>query len=505
MTMTNAAAGRSGTSDLMVAWVRTHPLAAIVLLAAVIRLPLAFWPNFHHPDEIFQYLEPAWRMLGHDGIVSWEWREGMRSWLLPGMMAAPVALGDWIAPGGTGAFILPRLVATLASLSIVASAFAFGARISRTHAVVAGFVTAVWFELVYFAPHTLGEPLATAVILPAELLLTRAAPSQRELLGGGALLALAVLFRFQYAPAAVTLAIGACWAHRSRVLPVIAGGVAVMAVSAAVDAAHGAVPFSWLAANIGQNLLHDRAAEFGVMPASAYLDCFWLMWSIAIVPLSFAVFRGWRHAPLLLWAALVNIAFHSLIGHKEYRFIFLSVALLVIVAALGSVDWMLAFRNRPSGRRLAVPLMIGGWIGVSAALAATGSMPEYWNRGIGAAKLASALRGDPQMCGLALYDTPFFLLPGKDRLAGNARLFALYSTDPLAGGHLAAVAATASPAFNRILAHRSVEKELPASFAPRGCESVGGSEVCIFARGGGCAADAAAPFAINGVLARTGL
>ena len=352
MTMTNAAAGRSGTSDLMVAWVRTHPLAAIVLLAAVIRLPLAFWPNFHHPDETFQYLEPAWRMLGHDGIVSWEWREGMRSWLLPGMMAAPVALGDWIAPGGTGAFILPRLVATLASLSIVVSAFAFGARISRTHALVAGFVAAVWFELVYFAPHTLGEPLATAVILPAVLLLTRAAPSRRDLLGGGALLALAVLFRFQYAPAAATLAIGACWAHRSRVLPVIAGGVAVMAVSAAVDAAHGAVPFSWLAANIGQNLLHDRAAEFGVMPASAYLDCFWLMWSIAIVPLSFAVFRGWRHAPLLLWAALVNIAFHSLIGHKEYRFIFLSVALLVIVAALGSVDWMLALRNRPSGRRL---------------------------------------------------------------------------------------------------------------------------------------------------------
>ena len=201
MTMTNAAAGRSGTSDLMVAWVRTHPLAAIVLLAAVIRLPLAFWPNFHHPDEIFQYLEPAWRMLGHDGIVSWEWREGMRSWLLPGMMAGPVALGDWIVPGGTGAFILPRLVAALASLSIVVSAFAFGARVSRTHAVVAGLVAAVWFELVYFAPHTLGEPLATAVILPAALLLTRAAPSRRDLLGGGALLALAVLFRFQYAPA----------------------------------------------------------------------------------------------------------------------------------------------------------------------------------------------------------------------------------------------------------------------------------------------------------------
>jgi hypothetical protein len=505
MTMTNAAAGRSGTSDLILAGVRTHPLAAIVLLAAAIRLPLAFWPNFHHPDEVFQYLEPAWRMLGHDGIVSWEWREGMRNWLLPGMMTGAVALGDWLAPGGMGAFLLPRLVAALASLSIVVSAWGFGARVSRTHAVVAGLVAAVWFEFVYFAPHTLGEPLATAVILPGALLLTRAAPSRRELQAGGALLALAVLFRFQYAPAIATLAIGACWQHRSRMFPVLAGGIAVMAASAAVDAAHGAVPFSWLVANIGQNLLRDRAAEFGVMPATAYLDCFWSMWSVAMVPLLFAVFRGWRHAPPLLWAALANIAFHSFIGHKEYRFIFLSVVLLVIVAALGSVDWMLTLRSRPCGRRFAAPLIVTGWIGVSAVLAATGSMPEYWNRGIGAARLASELKADPQMCGLALYDTPFFLLPGRDRLAGRAPLFALYATDPLAGGRLPAVASTASPAFNRLLAHRSAEKALPANFSRRGCESVGGSEVCIYARGGGCSTGAASSFAINDVLARVGL
>ncbi len=346
MTMTNAAAARSDASDQTWARVRSHPLTAIVLLAAAIRLPLAFWPNFDHPDEIFQYLEPAWRMLGHDGIVSWEWREGMRSWLLPGLMTGPMALGDWLVPGGMGAFVLPRLVAALASLSIVISAWAFGARVSQAHAVVAGLVAAVWFELVYFAPHTLGEPLATAVMLPAALLITRAAPSRRDLLGGGALLALAVLFRFQYAPAAATLAIGACWQDRSRILPIMAGGIAMMAVSAVVDAAHGTIPFSWLVANVRQNLLQDRASYFGVMPANAYINCFWLMWSIALVPLLLAVFAGWRHAPVLLWAALVNLAFHSLIGHKEYRFIFLSVALLVIVAALGSADWMLALRTQ---------------------------------------------------------------------------------------------------------------------------------------------------------------
>src|ERR1700722_10406628 len=155
-----AASGHSQANGLTAATLRVHPLAAILLIAAAIRLPLAFWPNTHHNDEIFQYLEPAWRMLGHDSIVSWEWRDGMRGWLLPTLLAGPVAVGDWLIPGGMGAFVLPRLVAATASLSIVVSAWMFGARVSRTHAIIAGFVTAIWFELAYFAPHVLGEPLA---------------------------------------------------------------------------------------------------------------------------------------------------------------------------------------------------------------------------------------------------------------------------------------------------------------------------------------------------------
>jgi phosphatidylinositol glycan class B len=132
-------------------------------------------------------------------------------------------------------------------------------------------------------------------------------------------------------------------------------------------------------------------------------------------------------------------------------------------------------------------------------------MPAYWMRGIGAAKLTSKLKVDPQMCGLALYDVPIFLMPGRNRLAGRAPLYALYSRDPLAAGQLATIAPKASPAFNRMLAYHSMEKELPSNFRERGCESVSGAEVCIFARDGGCDADAAASFEINDVMTRTGL
>jgi hypothetical protein len=70
MTETIADTSRGRVSRLTQAALRFHPLAMVLLLAATIRVPLAFWPNVVHADEIFQWLDPAWRLVGHDGIVS---------------------------------------------------------------------------------------------------------------------------------------------------------------------------------------------------------------------------------------------------------------------------------------------------------------------------------------------------------------------------------------------------------------------------------------------------
>ena len=479
----------------------------VLLLAAAIRAPLAFWPNVIHADEIFQWLDPAWRLVGHEGIVSWEWRYGIRSWFLPSLLVGPVGLGDWIAPGSTGAFVAPRLAAALASLSIVASAWFFGARISLIHAIVAAFVAAIWFEFVAFAPHTLSEPLATAVILPAALLLTRPSLSPRSLAIGGALLALAFVLRFQYAPAIAVLALGACWRRWRDLVPLTAGGVIALAISSLADAVQGAVPFAWLVANVQQNLLYGRAAELGMSSATAYLANFWTMWSAALVLIVFAIKQGWRRVPLLLAMAVTDIAFHSLIGHKEYRFIFLSVAILVIIAALGSADWITRWADaRRTAASRALLAGMAGWALVSAALAATGMMPDVWTSGVSEAKLAAELRDDPALCGLALYDIPFFvLLPGHERMVGRSPLYAFHGDDPVVSRDLAAMARKATPAFNRILAHSNAAKDLPADFALRDCRDIDGTDVCIFKRAGGCDAAAATLFDLNDVLERIGI
>ena len=505
MTSTSAEAAPGSAGMVGRASGRAHPLFALLLLALALRLAAAVWPNVIYPDETYQYLEPAWRMLGHDGILTWEWREGIRGWLLPILMAGPVALGDAIAPAGAGAFLVPRLIAACASLSIVVSAWFLGARISRTHAVVTAFASAVWFELIMLAPHTLGEPLATALIVPAALLVTDG-PSPRRLAIGGALLAFAFVCRFQFAPAIAVLALGACWPRWRNLVPLVAGGLVALLLAAAIDLAHGSVPFAWLIANIRENLVHDRAIEFGVSPPSAYLIDFLTVWSVAILLPLAAIWRGWRHAPLLATAALVNLVFHSLIAHKEYRFIFLSVALFTIVAALGSADWVRWLRAKDKWRRWALPIVLSGWALLSVALAGTSDeMREYWTRGVGAARLAAELRSDPQMCGLALYDVRFQQLPGRERLVGPVPLYALQPADPLAEMILPPLLLRATqPAFNRILARPEAAGDLPADFSRQSCARVGFSDACIYARGGSCDASAAAPLVINDVLVRMG-
>ncbi|MGM4917789.1 4-amino-4-deoxy-L-arabinose transferase [Tardiphaga sp. 813_E8_N1_3] len=503
--ITRSARRRSDTVEAQA--IRPRPvLLWLLMLAAALRIPLAFWPNVLMPDEIYQFIEPAWRILGHDSFISWEWRYGIRAWTVPTLLAAPVALGDWLVPGGFGQFVASRLLAVLASLSIVASAWGFGLRISRLHAWIAGFVTAIWFEFLLFAPHTLGEPLATAMILPAAWLLTQAMPSRQQLLGAGALLALAFVCRFQFAPAIAVLVIGACWRHWQRLLPVTIGGAVVLIGSGIIDALHGAVPFAWVIANVKQNLLHGRADSFGTDPLLAYFGGLRTMWSLAAPLLVLTIALGWKRAPLLLAMALSNFVFHSLIGHKEQRFIFLSVAIFIIIAALGSMDLtMLLLRRRRALRRWMLPLLAAIWTIVSVTLACTGDMPQQWWRGVGAAQLASKLRHDPAMCSLALYELPYFMLPGRERLAGDKPVYYFDAQDPAVNGSALQPMQKAQGSFNRILSRRSYASDLPASFIQTDCDMLYDVEVCIYARSGHCTAGPASSFRLNDVLIRLDL
>lgn len=461
-----------------------RPLGAVLGLALVLRLAVACWPAFNHPDEIWQYLEPARHVVGKAWVQSWEQRAGARGWLVPVAIAPLSALGQWLAPGTFLTILLPRLLCALLSLAAVIGARGLGDRLSRTHALAAAFVAAIWYELVYFGPRTLTEPIATALILLAAWLLQ----ARRALPAAGLLLGLACAVRFQYAPAAFVLAamvLKADWRGWTRV---IAGGLAGLAVSAAADLAMGAVPFAWVWRNLSLNLVENRSADYGTDPAWWYLVLLARTWGLAAIPVLAFAALGARRYPALAAAALVNLLVHAAIPHKEARFILLTTALAVVLAAVGSVDW--AARRQWRRPRAA---FAGGWLLVSVLGAVT--MPG-WGRHV---RLEAAWRSAakvPGLCGIGVYRT----LPLVASRALLAREVPIHQYDDRS-----ITAARASRAFNVLVAARAHKGEL-LGYRAVSCSGTKPQDLCVAARAGGCLVTPAdRPFEVQAAVTRAGV
>ena len=114
----------------------------------------------HHPDEVYQYLEQAHRLITGQGVVPWEYRLGMRSWLPPLLLSLPMRLGELIAPQSLLSVVLARGFVAIIALAPIFAAFSIGSRISRLHGLVAAAVIALWFENIYYSGHVLMEVMA---------------------------------------------------------------------------------------------------------------------------------------------------------------------------------------------------------------------------------------------------------------------------------------------------------------------------------------------------------
>lgn len=465
--------------------------AALFAIAAALRFAVALTTGAVHPDEIFQYLEQAHRAAFGYGVVPWEYRYGMRSWLLPLTLSPLMRLGEALAPGTQLYLILPKLLMACLSLLVLPAAFSLGARLSRFHGWVAMIVAAIWYEIVYFGGHVLTEPAAVALILPAAALLLNGEQTRRRVALAGFLLGMAAILRFHYLPAMAVLVLFSCarsW--RERLVPLLAGGAAAGAIGSIVDLATGLAPFGWLWSNFGQNIIANRSADFGVSPPLAYLATLNYGWSLAFWPillLQLPVMR--KYYPLILMA-LVNIAVHSAIGHKEYRFIFLSSATLVIVAAIGSTECvrLLGRRLSPWWARLSKPTPILVWMFTSAILAASGSIGSSWHAFSAGSETIASLRRVPGLCGVGLVDVDFWDTGGYSYLH---RPTPFYVARTSAGGQ--SKLRQLAPAFNAILAPTARPWAVPPGYRRLACSSARGGQggsrtigLCTYVRSGGC-------------------
>jgi hypothetical protein len=319
----------------------TRGLARWLLVSAALQLACALLLGGRlHPDEIHQWIEPAWRWIWHYGTRSQEWYLGLRNVLGPGLVAAVVAPAHALRLSAPLTLAVVHVVTALASLRALVALHAHLVR--RTSAgsaelAVALLACSVPFANLAFRP--MGESLSLVAALCA-LAAFDAAPFRLGLWLGAAFVlrypsgllivapALALLLRRD--PRAVARALV------GLALPLAALGLA--------DRLFWGAAFHSVRAYLQFNLVDDRARlDFGARPAWFYLACLPLL-----VPAGAWLALGSldrRRLGLAAATAAVYLAGMSAIAHKEFRFALVAVPLVTAALVAARPAWTPAQRR----------------------------------------------------------------------------------------------------------------------------------------------------------------
>jgi len=387
-------------------------LGSIVLVGLVLRiLALRFEPA-HHPDEYFQYLEPAWGRLTGAGIETWEWRSGVRSWVLPGYHGAWMAIlmrlgvhegstigkilqAHWallsmslVWAGWRGGILLARQLAPGRDPGLTATALdqassAETAPVGWQGGLVGALLCAAFPLQVRFSIHTLSEQasilcMVCALVLTAGLVGTVGREGRKQAAWMGLLLGLGMCLRIQHGlvPLMVVLwllvsgrfvlALVACAAS---LLPMLLFGV--------VDRLTWGGFFASYIAYVKFNLIEGGAAGFGTQPWKWYaLELFHRL-PIGLPILGLLCILGIRRNWPFVAAAVGLAVLLSTQAHKEERFLMLFWPLILIAAAGGAGAWLMPRRpaEEPSVLIEGVPMpnhRMGTWLVRSVILVALG-------------------------------------------------------------------------------------------------------------------------------------
>lgn len=484
-TTTQAAAGATTRARKALAWTALLTTA----LAARIGLALAA-PNIFFPDEIFQTLEPAHRLAFGYGVVSWEWRMGIRSWVFPGFLAAIMRSTAWLGAGSSGYLLGTTIVLSLLSLVAVWFGYAWARRASgMPAAIVAAIACSFYFGLVYFAPKALNEVVAAHVMLPGLYLGVYAERpgERRRMFLAGLLCGTAVCLRIQLLPAIAFALIYFCYPRWRQRAPFVATGAAVpVLVFGAVDWMTWSYPWQSYIRNYSANLVSGPGKMW-----SSTQPWYWYAGIVLVLlgPAVLLLFHGVRRSPFLAIFCAIVIVSHSAISHKEIRYIYPILAPALTLASMGVVDLL---GEISSGIRLLSNSKGIIAVGIAVLLISSALLTRLcagWYQPRWGNLAFDRLSHDAALCGVGIYGAIWWESGGYTHLNRDVPILPLISREQLAQD---------APMFNALIAPRNAT-EIPGGFSPSECWK----GMCLFERPGRCAAPPA-DAGLNGYLRKIG-
>lgn len=343
-----------------------HPLGLAVLAGAFARIVAAtMGAGFHARDDYFHVLVPALRWVA-DPTFDWDASglpgAGLRSHLVPRLVASAVRLGHDL--GVTEPESMLRwlyLWVGAYGLLVVPGVYLLASRLlSRRGQLVATWLAALHFAMPYAGTRLLIEAMAMPPLVFGLWLVTF--PTTRRIALGGLLIGLACWFRFQLGIAALALAGVLAWqawraegeARVARVLRTVGalalGGLLAVVLQGGYDTLTTGRFLGPVLANVAYNAAPP--AELTRSGAFTYVGL-WLLLTVppATLWLAPALWLTARRLALVVWPFLAFVVVHSLVPHKEERFM-LPVLPLFLVWLAACVD-EIAAGSHPFLARLA--------------------------------------------------------------------------------------------------------------------------------------------------------
>ena len=444
-----------------------------------------FLPGIAHPDETFQYLEPAYRMVYGHGLVPWEYRLGIRSWVIPGALIPVVALLKLVGAGpGATPFVTALLVSSW-SLTLVACGYLLGRRgAGPVGGLWAAGLVAFWPETAYFGAHLLADGLGAVPLTAAVALIYRRHPTGVQAVLAGGCLALAAMIRPQLAPAVLLAMFGATGVIWRRYVLYLVGAAPVVALFGATDWVTWGAPFisyvRYVQINGG-----GVAAAFGILPPGFYVTNALAVWSVGALLILATAAAGAIRLPLLAGIAVCIVVTLSLVGHKEYRFVYPALPFVLTLSGTGTGmilrrarQSFVSFRPLPSA--IAAGMV---WLAAAGLAATRPPLVEQVGRGVSMLRTARAVNDDPSICGVALSPAGMWHMTGHSRLRSTLTVYQRSAGDDR----------SATP-YNALIVYAETAdpQPVPPGYRARGCFH-GGANLCVFVKPGGCAAVAGRP------------
>ena len=169
-------------------------------------------------------------------------------------------------------------------------------------------------------------------------------------------------FRFHTAPALLFAAIYACrWHFRARWMPlIVAGSLPVLALGV-LDALTWGLPFQSVWQNLWVNIVEGRSRIYSVEPLWWYVAHLVEQWGAAVVPIGILFVVGARRTPLLGGLVVVHVLAHTLIAHKELRFLYPVMPANIVLVGLGTAETAIKMGSMLASRRRIVAIVSGSF------------------------------------------------------------------------------------------------------------------------------------------------